>query len=108
MEELDNLVWKKFGVYPKHMSFLEKINENTSQALRTVLDSTIRSNDKNEKKQKTREFLIFTCFGLLFFIIALTAIYPYISMMIALATGAGILVYGLIGGIENALPRTRR
>ena len=106
MEEPQDSVSKSFVLLPKHIEFLEKINENTSLALRTLLDSIMRTDKKNKIKAAIEQSMLYICFGLVFFILAFLS--TDIVAIVATLIGVFLLVYGLIGGVESALSRTRR
>ena len=104
--EPEQLKTFSFKLYPYHIKFLEKINDNQSLALRTHLDSIIRVNKKIQMKQQLDSIMFFISIGLIFIIIALLgdSFITIISTMI----GVFILTYGLIGGVIDALQRTVR
>jgi len=106
MEEPQDTVSKSFILYPKHIEFLENINENTSLALRTLLNSVMRTGKRNKIKEAVEQSMLYICFGLVFFILAFLS--TDIVAVIATLIGVFLLVYGLIGGVESALSRTRR
>jgi len=106
MEEPQDIIWKNFGVKQKHIEFLEKINENISLALRTVLDKSIRDTNRTEIKTTVDQSMWFICFGLLFFV--LSFLLDGFIVVIPMLIGIAVLMYGLIGGVSSALSRTRR
>jgi len=106
MEEPQDSIIRSFSLYPKHIDYLEKINENISFALRMILDDNIQRERRNKVKTTIDEFMIWICFGLIFFIMSLL-LEGFISI-IPLFFGIAVLTYGLIGGINVALSRTRK
>jgi len=99
-EELQNV---SFKLYQKHLDFIDSINkDNRSLALRTHLNSVMR----NELWKQLRENIIFILFGLMFFMFALLVQEP-VPIYLATFIGVVILIYGLIGGVHDALRRTR-
>jgi len=106
IDNFEETFGKTFTISQRHIDFLEKINENTSLALRTLLDSLARQNKKLEIKKIIDDSLFFVCFGLVFFIIAILST-DFVSII---CTGMGVIIlsYGLIGGVFSALSRTKR
>lgn len=105
MEEPQETIQKSFYIYPTHIDFLEKINENTSLALRTVLDSIMRTEKHSKIKKSIDESMLWICFGLVLFI--LSFLLNGLITVIPLFTGIIVIMYGLIGGVTTALSRTR-
>lgn len=102
MDEPEETINKAFTIHRRHLLFLERVNENHSLALRTVLDSNIR----NERSNHLKENLTIICFGLLFFMFAFLIEKPAV-IYLSTCIGVVLLIYGLIGGVMNALRRTR-
>lgn len=105
MEEPQDVIWKNFGVYQKHIDFLEKSNENTSLALRTVLDSIMRTEKRGKIKTTIDKSMLWICFGLVLFI--LSFLLNGLITVVPLFAGIIVIMYGLIGGVITALSRTR-
>jgi len=101
MNEPTEQVRTSLSLYPKHIRFLEDINENTSLAARTVFDSVMRTEKKNHVREKINEVMMYVIVGMLFFILA----FLLDGFVVAIPTviGAGVLTYGLISAIY--LPR---
>ena len=94
-------------LYQRHLDFLNNINQNQSQALRTILDSVMNGQEQATRKQKLDNSIQWISFG--FFFIILTAIFKIgIPYILCLILGIFLLTYGGIGGIQLVLPRTRR
>jgi len=117
MEEPQDTLSKSFRLYPKHITYLENVNENTSLALRMVLDENIRNEKRNNIKTSIDKSMIWICFGLMFFIMSFLCLalrsfvvddmFLIVSSWSALGIGVFVLMYGLIGGVTTALSRTR-
>lgn len=98
MEEPEEYIQRSFNISKIHLRFLEDINENTNLALRTVLNSIIRNNDKIKIKQILDEILLYVGFGLFFFMLSFIAeniLVTVVTMML----GVFFLTYGAIGGV---------
>ena len=105
--EDETTVKQTFHLYGRHIDFLDKINpDNRSIAIRTVLDSIINGKEKAERKKIMDTSILISCLGLLLLIFSFlfTGLIQRGFMI-----GVGILVisYGLLGGIELAVGRTR-
>ena len=101
MDESETFFSKTFTISQKHIDFLNKINENASIALRTVLDSIIRNDKRSKIIEEVKNLLYFFSFGAILILISytLTDILRFISMSI----GFSILIYGVIMGVYNAI-----
>lgn len=104
--DFEKTIQKTFYILPKHLEFLNNINENPNLALRTLLNSIMRTDKKNKIKAAIEQSMLYICFGLIFFILAFLS--TDIVAVVATLIGVFLLVYGLIGGVESALPRARR
>lgn len=107
MEEPEDIIYKNFGIYKRHIDFLETVNKNTSLSLRTVLDSIINGQDKEEKKKQADNLISFIALGLMFFFISYLMSNPLV-MLVCNGIGVFLFAYGAIGSVKNALSRTKK
>ena len=106
-EEPETASQKTFTLYSHHIAFLENINENTSSALRIVLNSVINGEDILRKRQILDNSLVFVSMGFIFFFI-FYLIDSLLIKIICLCIGIFLLGYGCIGGVFDSLQSTRR
>ncbi len=103
----ETTIKQTFHLYQRHMNLLDEVNaENHAQALRTILDSIINGKEKAERKKTMDTSVIVACMGLLFLIFS----YLFDGVLqrgIMIGIGVLIISYGLIGGIEIAIQRSR-
>ena len=105
--EMEDAFQKTFTIYPKHLNFLKKINDdNISLALRTVLDSIISGQERTRRKKILDNSLMFICFGFFFFMFTFITDNPY-AYLTGLLLGVFLTTYGGIGGVQSALRRTK-
>ena len=102
MEEPEDTFVKGFSVYQRHICFLEQINNNTSLALRTVLDSIMNGELRKRKKQILDHVLLYSCFGLIFVLIS-NLFNNTIVFLISILIGLFLVIYSIIGGVISAL-----
>lgn len=105
MEESDTTLQKTFTIFPRHIVFLEGVNENTSLALRTVLDSIVSGENQLRKKQIIDGMVTYVSFGLICMLLSYIVSNVCI-MLVCIMLGVFLFAYGLIGGVLGALQRT--
>jgi len=106
MKEPIDTVQTAFHIYPSHLEFLEKINSNRSLALRTVLDSIQNSEDLNKRKENLDHIITFTSFGLICWMLSYIFT-DFIITAVSIFLGVFLFAYGIVGGVINALQRTK-
>ena len=108
MNEPEDLTYKSFGLYERHITFLNTINEdNHASALRTVLDSIINGQEQTHKKQMLDNTLNYIALGfILCFIGYVVDILP--AKAILFCFGIFMFSYGMIGGVIDAVKRKHR
>ena len=99
---VEDIVPKTFSVYPRHIVFLEDVNENTSLALRTVLDSVMNGRDQMERKQLFDNSILFVALGIILFFLSYTSSNFFVNS-ISILLGVALVGYGAIGGAFGAL-----
>ena len=108
MKEPEDLTYRNFGLYERHISFLNQINEdNHASALRTVLDSIINGHEQIKRKQMLDNTLNYIALGfILCFIGYLTDLLPVKAIIFCF--GIFMFSYGIIGGVLDAVQRKHR
>jgi len=106
MEEPIDTVQTVFHIYPNHLKWLEKVNKNRSQALRTVLNSIIRGDRFRSRKQMLDEIVKYTAWGFICYFISFLMSNP-MSRFSIVCLGSFLVGYGLLGGVFDALQRRK-
>lgn len=106
MVQLEDIFWKNFGISQKHLDFLERINSNTSLALRTVLDSIMRNEKKLFNKQEIDKMITYAAMGLICWLIAFLFTNAVI-ILVSMSIGSFLFGYGIIGWCWNVLQLKR-
>ena len=107
MKEPENIIHRNFSLYPHQLDFLQDINkDNTSQALRTLIDSIINGQEQTQRKKILDNSIMWACFGSIFLFISYL-LEPTLQL-ISILIGTFLFAYGIIGGILLALPSTKQ
>ena len=107
MEEPEDIIWKNLGFYKRHLDLFDNVNENPSVAVRIILDSIINGQDKEEKRKQKDTLISFVALGLMFFFISFLMSNP-LAMLVCNGIGVFLFAYGAMGGVKNALSRTKK
>lgn len=103
--EAEEAFQKTFTIYPKHLNFLKKINDdNVSLALRTVLNSIITGEEQTQRKKILDRNLNYVWMGVIFLV--LSYLVPFEIKAFLILAGASFAAYGIYGGVKHALSRT--
>jgi len=85
-------IQKTFNIYETDLEYLENINENTSQALRTLIERDRGKTQKQQKIQTINNTLVILCFGLIFIFFSFLSVNIFIEMVSG-GMGIALLVY---------------
>jgi len=89
---LEDTLLKTFRLFPYHLDFLESINENHSEALRTVLDRAIELENKKLNFAEIKNLDQLTLFGVLFLLISMIADNFWVTL-IGFSIGAILVLF---------------
>jgi len=109
MNELENSFQKTFTIYPKHLNYLESVNENTSFALRNVLDNIIKKQKNNIKTRVFKDlalYVVIFALGMVFFLFTIKST-SYIEMYLSCILSMFFTCFSIIGGAVVALQSIR-
>lgn len=106
MNEPESASQKTFTLYPHHIVFLEGINENTSLALRTVLDSISNGEKQVKHKQILDTAVTYVSLGLICMLLSYI-VDSFVIKSFCILIGAFLFAYGAMGGVMGALQRTK-
>jgi len=107
MEKPEELESCGFRLAKKHIQLLESINDgNKGLALRTLLNSVINGKEQQARKEQRDGIINFVSFGLLFFFLSYLISNVFITLL-CIMLGVFLFGYGIMGGVVNALQRTR-
>ena len=98
---------KTFFIYQYQQEFLDKINSNSSLALRTILDSAINNEKHKQIKELLDKTLLFVSFGFIFWLISYLMI-NILQVVISLSIGCIFIIYSVYGGVTGALQLRKR
>lgn len=110
MDEPEDSFQKTFTIFSKHLKFLESINQNTSSALRSVLDNAIKDQNNNIHSQLFKDFSLYVviiALGFVFFLFSIN----YSAMLekvLCYIIGIFMTTFGITGGFLIALQSARR
>lgn len=102
----DTTFQKTFTICQYHLDFLESIDNNASNALRTELDKIIEYREKKTIKETVDASLNFISFGVVLMLLSFV-INDLVMRFCCVAIGVFLFGYGAIGGIKNILSKPR-
>jgi len=111
MDEVDGILYKTFGLYQRHLDFLENNNTTTLNAtLRNIIDNAINNQDKSIRSQLFKDFSLYVviiAFGFVFFLFSINYTTTF-EKVLCYIIGIFMVTFGITGGYLIALQSTRR
>ena len=99
MDEIENLIYKSFGIFQYHLDYLNSVNKNNvNDALRNTLDRVINIDKQNNKKQflnQLKDNLVIISIGMIFFLFGIVST-NLLTIILSLGIGIFFVTYGLV------------
>jgi len=106
MNEQSDSFQKTFFISQKHLDFLNRINENSSLALRTILDSIMNGDRYDKRVKRLDNLLIRVSLGFILILISYILQQPLLGL-ISILCGVFILSYAIFREVFDAVQLSR-